>query len=210
MPWKIKHTFMYVRAYARQFHRSKIFLHEAPIRSITWKNRDISWITSFPEVFKTKGPICRWNVCKRNVNFFVCIRQAICWMTSDGRLAQTLADQLDSDSGEWIREASVAGGLDRSGAIFPPNLVTAVVKVICWISKSFQLSNSSLAVPLQSFLSSGNRLTTRSTGMTSMVVSWTRVWCVKHGFWSWIGSRRGPPGLAHDSPKARTCTFQGL
>ena len=42
------------RAYARQHHSGKIFLHEAPIRSITWKNRDISWITSIPEVFKIK------------------------------------------------------------------------------------------------------------------------------------------------------------
>ena len=109
------------RAYARQHHRGKIFLHEAPIRSITWKNRDISWITSFPEVFKIKGPICRWKVCKGDVNSVGYIRQAICWMTNDGRLAHMLA---------WIREASFACGLDRSGAMFPPNLVTAVLKVI--------------------------------------------------------------------------------
>ena len=44
-------------------------------------------------------------------------------MTSDGRLARTLADQRDSGSGEWIREASFTGGLDRS-------LVTDVLKVI--------------------------------------------------------------------------------
>ena len=42
------------RACARQHHRGKIFLQEAPIRSITWNKRDISWITSFPEVFKIK------------------------------------------------------------------------------------------------------------------------------------------------------------
>ena len=118
------------RAYARQHHRGKIFLHEAPIRSITWNNRDISWITSFPEVFKIKGPICRWKVCKGDVNSVGYIRQAICWKTNDGRLAQTLADQRGGGSGEWIREASFTGGLHRSGAIFPPNLVTAVLKVI--------------------------------------------------------------------------------
>ena len=117
-------------AYARQHQRGKVFLHEAPIRSITWKNRDISWITLFPEVFKIKGPICRWKVCKGDVNSVGYIRQAICWMTNDGRLAQTLADQRDGGSGEWIREASFAGGIDRSGAISPPNLVTAVLKAI--------------------------------------------------------------------------------
>ena len=88
------------RAYARQHHRCKIFLHEAPIRSITWKNRDISWITSFPEVFKIRGPFFRWKVCKGDVNSVGYIRQAICWMTNDGRLAQTLADQRDGGSGE--------------------------------------------------------------------------------------------------------------
>ena len=51
-------------------------------------------------------------------------------MTNDGRLAQALADQRDSGSVEWIREASFGGGLDRSGAISPPSLVTAVLKVI--------------------------------------------------------------------------------
>ena len=29
------------RAYARQHQRGKVFLHEAPIRSISWKDRDI-------------------------------------------------------------------------------------------------------------------------------------------------------------------------
>ena len=51
-------------------------------------------------------------------------------MTNDEQLARALADQCDSGSGEWMREASYAGGLDRIGAIFPPSLVTSVLKVI--------------------------------------------------------------------------------
>ena len=118
------------RAYARQHHKGKIFLHEAPIRSITWKNRDISWIASFPGVFKVKGPICRWTVCKADLNPVGFVRHAICWMTNDAQLARALADQCDGGSGEWTREASSAGGLDQIGAIFPPNLVTSMLKVI--------------------------------------------------------------------------------
>ena len=118
------------RAYARQHHKGKIFLHEAPIRSITCKNRDISWIASFPVVFKVKGPICRWTVCKADLNPVGFVRHAICWMTNDAQLARALADQCDGGSGEWTREASSAGGLDQIGAIFPPNLVTSVLKVI--------------------------------------------------------------------------------
>ena len=121
---------MYARAYARQHHKGKIFLHEAPIRSITWKNRDISWIASFPGVFKVKGPICRWTVCKADLNPVGFVRHAICWMTNDAQLARALADQCDGGSGEWTREASSAGGLDQIGAIVPPNLVTSVLKVI--------------------------------------------------------------------------------
>ena len=37
------------RTNARQHQRCKVFLHEAPIRSISWKDREISWIASFPE-----------------------------------------------------------------------------------------------------------------------------------------------------------------
>ena len=118
------------RAYARQHQRGKVFLHEAPIRSISWKDRDISWIASFLEVFKVKGPICRWKVCKGDVNSAGFIRQSICWMTKDEQLARALADQCDSGSGEWMREASFAGGLDRIGANFPASLVTSVLKVI--------------------------------------------------------------------------------
>ena len=54
-------------------------------------------------------------------------------MTNDEQLARALADQCDScghGSGEWTREASFAEGLDRIGAIFPPSLVTSVLKVI--------------------------------------------------------------------------------
>ena len=130
MQGKIKQTFMRARAYARQHHKGKIFLHEAPIRSITWKNRDISWIASFPGVFKVKGPICRWTVCKADLNPVGFVRHAICWMTNDAQLARALADQCNGGSGEWTREASSAGGLDQIGAIFPPNLVASVLKVI--------------------------------------------------------------------------------
>ena len=118
------------RAYARQHQKGKVFLHEAPIRSISWKDRDISRIASFPENFKVEGPICRWKVCKGEVNSAGFIPQAICWMTNDEQLARALADQCDSGSGEWTRGASFAGGLDGIGAIFPPSLVTSVLKVI--------------------------------------------------------------------------------
>ena len=52
------------RDYARKHQRGKVFLHEAPTGSTSWKDKDISWVASFPEVFKVKGPICRWKVCK--------------------------------------------------------------------------------------------------------------------------------------------------
>ena len=51
-------------------------------------------------------------------------------MTNDEQLVRALADKCDSGSGEWMREASFAGGLDQIGAIFPPSLVTSVLKVI--------------------------------------------------------------------------------
>ena len=121
------------RAYARQHQRGKVFLHEAPIGSTSWKDRDISWVASFLEVFKVKGPICRWKVCKGDVNSAGFVRQAIGWMTNEEQLAQALADQWDScghGSGEWTRGASFAGSLGRNGAFFPPRLVASVLKVI--------------------------------------------------------------------------------
>ena len=45
-------------------------------------------------------------------------------MTNDEQLARALAGECDSGSGEWLREASFAGGLDRIGAL------TSVLKVI--------------------------------------------------------------------------------
>ena len=69
------------RASARQHQRGKVFLHEAPTGSTSWKDRDIAWVASFPEVFKVKGPICRWKVCKGDVNSAGFVRQAIGWMT---------------------------------------------------------------------------------------------------------------------------------
>ena len=78
-------------------------------------------------------------------------------MTNDEQLARALADQCDSGSGEWMRVASFAGGLDRSGAIFSPKSRHIGVG---WIKESSKLLNLSLAVPLQSFLSSGTILTT--------------------------------------------------
>ena len=77
-------------AYARQHQRGKVFLHEAPIGSISWKDRDISWVSSFP------GPICRWKVCKEDVSTAGFIRQAIGWMTNDEQLARALSDQCSN------------------------------------------------------------------------------------------------------------------
>ena len=120
------------RAYARQHQRGKVFLHEAPIGSISWKDRDISWISSFLGVFKIKGPIFRWKVCKEDVSSAGFVRQAIGWMTNDEQLARVLSDQCSNcgyGSGEWTRGAS-SSGLGRNGAVFPPRLVASVLKVI--------------------------------------------------------------------------------
>ena len=122
-----------VRAYARQHQRGKVFLHEAPVGSVSWKDRDISWIASSPDVFKIKGPICRWSVCKENVSSAGFVRQDIGWMTNDEQLARALAGQCGNcvyGSGEWTREVSPPGGLGRNGAVFPPRLVSSVLKVI--------------------------------------------------------------------------------
>ena len=108
-----------------------IFLHEAPIRSFAWKNRGhlmdriISW-----SVQGQRSTICWWTVCKADLYPVGLVRHAICWMTNDVQLARALADQCNGGSGEWTREASSAGGLDQIGAIFPPKLVTSVLKVI--------------------------------------------------------------------------------
>ena len=121
------------RAYARQHQKGKVFLHEAPIGSISWKDRDISRIASSPDVFKVKGPICRWSVCKEDVSSAGFDRQAIGWMTNDEQLARALASQCGNceyGSGEWTREVSSSGGLGRNGAVFPPRLISSVLKVI--------------------------------------------------------------------------------
>ena len=121
------------RAYAKQHQRDKVFLHEAPIGSISWKDRDISWISSFLGVFKIKGPICRWKVCNEDVSSAGVIRQAVGCMTNDEQLARALSDQCSNcgyGSGEWTRGTSFSGGLDRIGAVFPPRLVAFVLRVI--------------------------------------------------------------------------------
>ena len=76
-------------------------------------------VASFPEVFKVKGPICLWKVCKGEVNSAGFVRKTIGSMTNDEQLARALADQCDS-----------CGGLDRIGTVFPPRLVASVLKVI--------------------------------------------------------------------------------
>ena len=53
-----------------------------------------------------------------------------CNLLNDAQLARALAGQCDGGSGKWTREASSAGGFDQIGAIFPPNFVTSVLKVI--------------------------------------------------------------------------------
>ena len=78
----------------------------------------MSWVASFPEVFKVKGPICRWKVCKGDVNSAGLFGRQIGWMTNDEQLARALADQ------------SFAGVLSRNGAILSPRLVTSGLKVI--------------------------------------------------------------------------------
>ena len=74
-----------------------------------------------------------------------------------------------------VRRLLLEVSIDRIGAISPPSLVTSVLKVIKRkvLDHKSHLSclNLSLAVPLQSFLSSGTSLTARSIGMMSMVVS---------------------------------------
>ena len=58
----------------------ELFLHEDRTGSTSWRDKDISHVASFPEVFNVKSPICRWKVFKGNVNSAGFVRQAINWL----------------------------------------------------------------------------------------------------------------------------------
>ena len=134
VPGKIKQTFTYVHARMQDNIKGVRSFSMKPqsdrSRGRTGTSRGSH---HFLGVFKIKGPICRWKVCKEDVNSAWLIRQAIGWMTNDEQLARALSDRCSNcgyGSGEWTRGASSSGGLGRNGAVFPPRRVASVLRNI--------------------------------------------------------------------------------
>ena len=89
--------------------------------------------------------------------------------------------------------ANASGGLGRNGEVFPPRLVAYVLKVIKRkvldprVVSAVELESGGPTAELPELW---NQPDYKEYWTMSMVYSWTRIWCVKRGVLSLIGSRR--------------------
>jgi len=122
--------------YWRQIHRGRLFLHEHPWGASSWKEPEITALSSRPDVYIVKGPMCRWGMESTDKRVDPprtgYVRKETGWMTNSKRLAELLEGVCSNVDGSrpWHRHVHLIGGLGKAARIYPPALVEAVLQVL--------------------------------------------------------------------------------
>ena len=129
----IHHLHTSVELYVKQHRAGRKFLHEAPWAATSWKDEKVEALAREDGVFVVKGPMCRWQMMatdRRGLQGTGYVRKETDWMTNDEGLARVLQGVCSNESskGPWHRRIHLIGGIARQAAVYPPQLVKAVLR----------------------------------------------------------------------------------
>ena len=129
----VHHLHTSVELYVKQHRSGRKFLHEAPWAATNWKDEKVEALANEDGVFVVKGPMCRWQMMatdRRGLQGTGYVRKETGWMTNDAGLARVLQGVCSNESGKgpWHRHIHLIGGIARQAAVYPPQLVKAVLR----------------------------------------------------------------------------------
>ena len=127
-----KHLHLSIEMYRKQLKAGRYFLHEHPWSADSWFDEEVQKLSKEPGVFTVKGPMCRWEMeatDPRGLQGTGYVRKETGWMTNSPVLAEILEGVCTNETGgPWHRHVHLIGGIARGAAVYPPKLVSAVLK----------------------------------------------------------------------------------
>ena len=127
------HMRVAARAYWRQLENGDHFLHENPPND-SWEMPEMKALADDPRVYVVKGPMCNWSMMLEDDNGIKgYVRKETKWMTSSKELAEILEGICSNFTGTqpWHRHVHLVGNnRAQLAAVYPPMLVTAILKAI--------------------------------------------------------------------------------
>ena len=118
-----------VAAYWRQLASGNHFLHEHPTSASSWREPVIEALAADPRVYKVRGPMCAWELLGKGGDY---VRKETTWLTSSSELAATLKRTCANVRAgvEMHRHVHLTGNTAAAAAVYPPKLVTAILKAL--------------------------------------------------------------------------------
>ena len=125
-----------IKAYWRQVHSGRYFLHEHPAFASSWDDPKMQQLIAQEGVYLVQGPMCRWGMKVKSAKEPVpgYVRKETRWLTNSPYLAKILEgtcsarrDPTDPQY-DWHRHLQLIGGtMCRQAQVYPAALVKAVL-----------------------------------------------------------------------------------
>ena len=122
-----------IKYYNERRKRGRYFLHEHPAHATSWREPEMVALTSQEDVYVVEGPMCRWGMKSRDASGIGYVRKPTKWATNSWELAKVLQSDCPNkgtDSRAWHRHIQLVNGRAKAAQIYPPALVTAILKGI--------------------------------------------------------------------------------
>ena len=121
-----KHLEVAVDSYLEQHRNGRYFLHEHPKPSASWEEECMKKLQALPGVSTVQAPMCKWELTAEDGQGIGYVRKETQWVTDSREVAEAIAGKCDGRH----RHVQLINGRARQAQIYPPKLVSAILKGI--------------------------------------------------------------------------------
>ena len=115
-----------VDSYVEQHRHGRFFLHEHPKPASSWDEPEIKRLMDMDGVFVVTSPMCKWHMMSEDSQGVGYVKKETQWVTNSEEVARIIEGKCNG----MHRHVHLINGRARYAQVYPPKLVSAILKGI--------------------------------------------------------------------------------
>ena len=115
-----------VGAYTEQHRNGRFFLHEHPRPSSSWEEPEVQKLMAMEGVIVVESPMCKWHMMSEDNQGAGFVKKETRWVTNSPEVAKIIEGKCSGSH----RHVHLVNGRARHAQVYPPKLVSAILKGI--------------------------------------------------------------------------------
>ena len=115
-----------VDSYEEQHRQGRFFLHEHPKPSSSWDEPEIQRLMAMDGLFVVTSPMCKWHMMSEDGQGVGFVKKETQWVTNSEEVAKIIEGRCNGTH----RHVHLINGRARHAQVYPPKLVSAILKGI--------------------------------------------------------------------------------